>query len=207
MAASCSFCFSAADLPQDYLPDIAPQMEKQELPVEAWSRDGSSKLGDGKLLLIDNQINTTSGTLRLKAIFPNPEHKLWPNLFVKSRLEVTVQKDALVVAATVVQRGPDGTFAWVINPDGTAKAQPVEVARSLGDTVIVSKGLTEGEQVVVEGQSQLRPGVHVNPNAGNKSAPQAGQGQPQAQQPADGGTHRRQARAGDREGQPMQRAE
>jgi multidrug efflux system membrane fusion protein len=157
-------------LPQDNLPDIAPQMEKGELPVEAWSRDGSTKLGTGRLLLIDNQINATTGTLRLKAIFPNPSHVLWPNQFVKSRLRVSVQKDALVVASTVVQRGPEGTFAWVINQDGTAKVQPVTVARTLGDAVIVTGGLIEGEQVVVEGQTALRPGVKVNPRDPNANA-------------------------------------
>lgn len=192
-------------LPQDNLPDIAPQMEKGELSVEAWSRDGSTKLAAGRLLLIDNQINTTTGTLRLKAIFPNPNHALWPNQFVKSRLQVSVQKDALVVAATVVQRGPDGTFAWVINQDGSAKVQPVKVGRTLADTVIVSGGLVEGEQVVVEGQTALRPGVKVNPREPNASA---GGGAPGASDNADGGTrgHGKKGTGAPQEGAALQTA-
>jgi multidrug efflux system membrane fusion protein len=185
-------------LPQDNLPEIAPQMEKGELTVEAWSRDGSTRLGAGRLLLIDNQINTTTGTLRLKAIFSNPNHVLWPNQFVKSRLQVSVQKDALVVASTVVQRGPEGTFAWVINQDGTAKVQPVTVARTLADTVIVTGGLIEGEQVVVEGQTALRPGVKVNPRDPNANASDN----------ADGGArgHGRKGTGAPPEGAALQRA-
>ena len=188
-------------LPQDDLPDIAEQMGRGELPVESWSREGTAKLGEGKLLLIDNQINATTGTLRLKAIFPNPQHTLWPNQFVKSRLLVTTQKDALVVPATVVQRGPDGNFAWVVGADSTASARPVEVARTLGDSVLIGKGLAVGEQVVVEGQTALR--------AGSKVAMRDANGKPDGA--GAGGNKKAQARgekgAAPLEGAPMQRAQ
>jgi len=187
------------NLPQDNLPDIAPQMLKSELPVEAWSREGATKLGAGRLLLIDNQINTATATLRLKAIFPNPEHKLWPNQFVKARLLVSTRKDALVVAATAVQRGPDGTFAWVVGSDSAVTVRPVEVERSLGDQVVISKGLNEGEQVVVEGQAQLRAGSKVQPRDAN-ARPAAPGSETQAAQNAQANGQAPGAHGGKRKG-------
>ncbi len=172
-------------LPQDDLAAVAPEMQKRELAVEAWSRDGASKLGEGKLLLIDNQINQQTGTLRLKAIFPNAAHALWPNQFIKARLLVSTRKDALVVAATAVQRGPDGTFAWVIGKEQTVSVRAVEVERSLGEQLVISKGLVEGEQVVTEGQALLRANSKVQPR--DASARPAGE-QPQAQK---GAQHKR----------------
>jgi multidrug efflux system membrane fusion protein len=148
-------------LPQDELPRIAPQLSRGELPVEAWSRDGQTRLGTGKLELIDNQINQTTATVRLKAIFDNPQHMLWPNQFVKARLRVTTRTDALVVPATAVQRGPEGTFVYVIQPDQTVLSRPVDIELTQGEIALVAKGLSAGEQVVVEGQGQLRSGARV----------------------------------------------
>jgi multidrug efflux system membrane fusion protein len=148
-------------LPQDDLPAITQGMAGGTLPVEARSRDGDRVLGQGKLMVIDNQINEATSTVRLKAVFDNPTLALWPNQFVKARLHIATRKQAIVVPAVVVQHGPQGTFAYVVGADSTAAVRPITVEAIQGETAIVSKGLTPGEEVVVEGQAQLRPGSRV----------------------------------------------
>src|SRR5439155_23457461 len=140
---------------------VAQQMELGKLAVEAWSRDGNTKLGTGELLLIDNQINQNTATMRLKAMFANPQRVLWPNQFVKARLLVSVRKGAIVVPITAVQRGPDGTFAYVVGADETVQARNIEVDLTQGDIASISRGLTPGELVVTDGASALRPGAKV----------------------------------------------
>ncbi len=161
-------------LPQDDLPRVMTELAKSPLPVEAWSRDGAQKLAQGNLALVDNQINASTATLRLKAVFPNPQRLLWPNQFVKARMLLTTRKDALTVPSTVPQRGPEGAFAYVIQPDQTVQPRPIEVELTQGDLAIVARGLNEGEQVVVDGQSQLRPGskVQARPAAAQQARPQ-----------------------------------
>jgi membrane fusion protein, multidrug efflux system len=151
-------------LPQDDLPRIARLRADDPSPmkVQAMSRDGNDLLATGELGLIDNQINQNTATIRLKAIFANPKRTLWPNQFVQSRLELTVQKGALVIPAVAVQRGPQGTFVYVVADDLKAAVRPVELDSIQGETAVVSKGLNPGERVVVEGQSQLRPGARVS---------------------------------------------
>ncbi len=166
-------------LPQDELPRVMGQLAAGQLPVEAWSRDGGQKLATGQLALIDNQINAATATLRLKAVFPNPQRLLWPNQFVKARLLLTTRKDALVVPATVPQRGPEGTFAYVIEQDQTVQPRPIEVEITEGDLAVIARGLTEGEHVVADGQSQLRAGAKVAPRA-------AGSGQQRPLREGDG---------------------
>jgi membrane fusion protein, multidrug efflux system len=162
-------------LPQDELPRVMHQLAQGALPVEAWSRDGAQKLSTGQLALVDNQINAATATMRLKAVFPNPQHLLWPNQFVKARLLLTTRKDALIVPATVPQRGPEGVFAYVIQGDQTVQPRPIEVEITEGDVAVISRGLTEGEKVVADGQSQLR--------AGSKVSPRPPGGGPQQQRP------------------------
>jgi multidrug efflux system membrane fusion protein len=175
-------------LPQDDLTRVLQQLAAGAMPVEAWSRDGAVKLATGKLGLVDNQINANTATLKLKAIFPNPNHLLWPNQFVKARLLLTTQKNALTVPSTVPQRGPDGTFAYVIQQDQTVQPRPIEIEVTEGDTAVISKGLNEGEQVVVDGQNQLRAGSKVQVRQvgqGAQKAPREGAvdgQQPQQQQ-------------------------
>jgi multidrug efflux system membrane fusion protein len=157
-------------LPQDDLPDIARQQMVGPLEVEARSRDGSQMLGKGQLLLIDNQINQGTATIRLKAVFPNPTHVLWPNEFVKTRLRLLVRKDALVIPAAAVQRGPQGTFVYVVDGE-KADMRTVTLERIEGESALISQGLSSGERVVREGQSQLRPGARVSlRDAGQKAA-------------------------------------
>jgi multidrug efflux system membrane fusion protein len=147
-------------LPQDDLPDVAKQQAAGALPVEARSRDGAQLLGTGTLELIDNQINQGTATMRLKAIFPNPDRALWPNQFVKARLRLTVRKGALVIPAVAVQRGPQGSFVYVAKGD-QAELRTVVVERIEGEDALISQGLADGEKVVREGQSLLRPGAKL----------------------------------------------
>src|SRR5262249_9197150 len=127
------------------------------------SRDGLKQLGVGKLAVVDNQINQATATLRLKALLPNPDKALWPNQFVKARLLLDTQKDALVIPAAAVQRGPKGTFVYLVGADKLAQARDVLVALTPGDIAVIGSGLVVGDHVVVEGANQLRPGTPVAP--------------------------------------------
>ncbi len=144
-------------LPEDVLPSVTAAMARGDVPVEAWSRDGTQKLGQGTVFVLDNQINQATATLRLKCKVPNPARTLWPNQFVKARLLVETRQGAIVIPAAAVQRGPQGTFVYLA-VDGKAQNRPVDVALTVGDLAIVGKGLQPGESVVIEGQNQLRPG-------------------------------------------------
>lgn len=155
-------------LPQDELPRVSAALARGPLKVDAVARDGGKKLAEGELLLVDNQVNATTGTIKLKATFPNAEKLLWPNAFVKARLAVSVEKDSLVVPDTVVQRGPDGPFAYVVDGD-RAVVRPIEVVAVQAGQAIVKKGLTAGEKVVVDGQSQLKPGGKIVVRGGGAS--------------------------------------
>ena len=157
-------------LPEDDLPKISAKQQQAPLVVEAYARDGVTKLGKGELLVIDNQINTTTATIRLKATFKNPDRVLWPNEFVKARLVVTTKKGAIVVPAAAIQRGPSGVFVYVVGDDGTAQPRPCEVETTQGEIAIIAKGVRAGERVITDGQSQLAPGSRVaarpQPSAG-----------------------------------------
>ncbi len=144
-------------LPEDDLVRVNRELKKAPLDVDAYSRDGSAKLASGKLALVDNEINQATATLKLKAVFSNPDRTLWPNQFVKIRLLLNIRSNALVVPASVVQRGPQGTFAYVILADDTVDMRPIEIDSQAGDLVIIAKGLQAGERVVADGQSLLRP--------------------------------------------------
>jgi membrane fusion protein, multidrug efflux system len=170
-------------LPQDELPRVAGELARRNLPVELYGRDGSATLGKGELTAVDNQINLNTATVRLKAVVPNRDRQLWPNQFVKVRLMLAPSKDALVVPATAVQRGPAGVFAFVIGEGDVVTARPIEVASTQGDVALVAKGIAEGDRVVADGGNQLRAGSKVAVrDAGARPgspAPQAGtQGTP-----------------------------
>jgi membrane fusion protein, multidrug efflux system len=152
-------------LPQDDLSKVMAAMTVGKLKVQALSRDGGSVLGTGDLEVVDNQINTATATIRLKAVFPNPKHTLWPNQFVKSRLMLGMRKDALVIPAVAVQNGPTGTFVYVVGDEKKATPRPVEVALIESDLAVISKGIATGDAVVTEGQFQLKPGAPVEPRA------------------------------------------
>jgi multidrug efflux system membrane fusion protein len=147
-------------VPQDELPRIAAAMQAGEVKAEIQARDGDTKLADGKLYAIDNQINAATATLRVKVQVANPEHRLWPNQFVKVRFLVETVRQALVVPGSALQRGPQGTYVYVVGEDGKVSQRPIE-GTPAGDLAILRGKLEAGEQVVTDGQSQLRPGSSV----------------------------------------------
>ena len=136
-----------------------------QLPVEAYDRDQRRKLSTGTLLTIDNQIDQTTGTVRLKAVFPNADNRLFPNQFVNARLQLDLKRGATVVPAAAIQRSPQGSFVYVVKSGQTVEARPVTVSVTDGDDVAIDTGLTVGEQVVVDGADRLRDGSQVAPQA------------------------------------------
>ncbi len=168
-------------LPEDDLGEIARQMAKGPLSARAFSRDEKIDYGSGQVALIDNQINQATGTLRLKVLFPNPDHVLWPNQFVKVRVLLSTRKDAIVVATSVVQHGPQGSFAYVVKSDQTVEARTIKVGPVQGDQTLIEGGLEAGEVVVTDGQYKLRPGSRVTFKPAEASKPAADAGQSTAQ--------------------------
>jgi multidrug efflux system membrane fusion protein len=163
-------------LPEDELPRISAAQRRGDVPIEVWSRDGLALLGKGTLIVVDNQINQTTATLKLKASVPNPGRALWPNQFVKGRLLVDTEKGALIVPAAAVQRGPQGTFVYVVGADDTAAVKPIVLSAITGELAILKSGVAAGERVVVEGQNQIRPGTKVSSRSGEVAKEQDGKG-------------------------------
>jgi multidrug efflux system membrane fusion protein len=164
-------------LPEDNLPSVQQHMRKGQLQVLAYSRDDQTKLATGTLLTIDNQIDPTTGTGKLKAIFDNRDNSLWPNQFVNARLLLEVRKNNTVVPAAAVQRGPQGTYVFTVKPDKTAEMRPVTVAFSEAGNAAISQGIAPGESVVTDGQDKLQPGspVEVRGGASNGGGGKASQ--------------------------------
>src|SRR5713101_4258174 len=149
-------------LPEDSIPSVLAQLERRApLQVEAYDREQRRKLSIGSLLTIDNQVDPSTGTVRLKAVFPNADHGLFPNQFVNARLRLDVKRGVTVVPAAAIQRSPRGPFVYVVTPERTVEARPVTVAITDGDTVSIDAGLRVGEQVVVDGAERLRDGSRV----------------------------------------------
>jgi len=163
-------------LPEDVLPTVAKQMKSGALEVDAFSRDDQTKLASGKLLTIDNQIDPTTGTAKLKAVFDNRENMLWPNQFVNADLLLEMRKNSTVVPTAAILRGPQGTFVYAVNPDKTVQDKMVTVTLTQGDTTIVTGGVNPGETVVTDGQDKLQRGSLIvpriiAPNTGNGALP------------------------------------
>jgi multidrug efflux system membrane fusion protein len=154
-------------LPQDVLDEIqAQKAQGAPLKVVALRRDDKTVIDEGTLALIDNQIDQTTGTIRLKATFPNANNALWPGEFISARLMLNVAHGVVTVPAPVVQRGPAGTYAYVIKPDDTVEMRPIQLTQIRDGVAVVAHGLAAGERVVVDGQYKLRPGVRVDATAG-----------------------------------------
>lgn len=150
-------------LPEDNLPEVSAQMKKGvQLTVEAFSRDDKTKLADGKLLTIDNQIDQTTGTVKLKSQFDNHDLSLWPNQFVNIRLFLSTRKDATVIPSAAIQRGAAGTFVYVVKTDNKADVRQIQLEFIEGNLAVVKEGLTPGEQVVIDGQDKLQAGSAVS---------------------------------------------
>lgn len=156
-------------LPEDDLPRVMAEMRGRQLAVEAYGRDNNVKLGTGKLLTIDNQIDPSTGTIKLKSEFENPQLSLWPNQFVNVRLLLSERKGAIVVPSAAVQNGSQGTFVYVVGKDHKADVQPVRVDFTQGNQSVIRQGLHAGDDVVVDGGDKIEPGAVVvthmsNPN-------------------------------------------
>ncbi|HWK60017.1 MAG TPA: efflux RND transporter periplasmic adaptor subunit [Eoetvoesiella sp.] len=150
-------------LPEDAFQQInqALHASADPLAVMAYPRNSLQPLGQGRLVLLNNQIDTTSGTIELKASFGNARHKLWPGQYVNARLILGERKQALTMPAAVVQRGPEGVYAYVVDADNRVRIQPIQLVDIQDGTAVVEKGLSVGERVVLDGQYKLKPGLRV----------------------------------------------
>jgi multidrug efflux system membrane fusion protein len=156
-------------LPQSEFVAIQQQMAKGPLPVLAYSQDDTTRLDEGKLDLIDNQIVQTTGTIRLRASFPNAKRLLWPGELVNARLLLDTRHDGLTIAASAVQQGPSGSFVWVIGSNGTVQTRAVTIAEISDGQALVDSGLQSGENVVAQGQYRLQPGAFIRELRGNEA--------------------------------------
>jgi membrane fusion protein, multidrug efflux system len=154
---SVMFTLAAADIPE-----VQEALAKGPVKAIALSADGKTELDTGTLAAIDNQVNTTSGTITLKAIFPNPDRKLWPGMFVNVRVVTRVQDNGLTVPLDAIQQGPQGQFVFVVDADRKVAMQPVSVRETLNGEALIDKGLSAGETVVVRGQYRLTPRTVVS---------------------------------------------
>jgi multidrug efflux system membrane fusion protein len=176
-------------LPEDNLQLVVQHMKGNRLEVQAWNRDDTQQIGDGRLETIDNQIDPNTGTFRLKAVFDNRDNALYPNQFVNARLQVYTRKNAITIPAAAVQRGTQGTYAYVVKQDdsggATVESRPIKVVLTEGTLAVLDSGLRPGEQVVTDGQEKLQPGSKVEAQeagqpvggaGGNRPGRQAGGG-------------------------------
>jgi multidrug efflux system membrane fusion protein len=154
-------CTVVFTLPQGDLGPVREAMLQGTVSVLAYDQNDTTKLADGKLLLINNQIDQNTSTIQLKAEFPNENERLWPGEFVRVRILITTRKEAVTVPPIAVQRGPDGFYVWVIKPDNTVEQRPIDAKIVDEDIAIAANGLTAGEKVVVNGQSRLDVGTHI----------------------------------------------
>ncbi|MDQ2842377.1 MAG: efflux RND transporter periplasmic adaptor subunit [Acidobacteriota bacterium] len=162
------------NIPEDQLPAVLQKLRRgAKLRTEAFDRDGRTKLADGTLLTVDNQIDQTTGTSKLKTVFPNTNLALFPNQFVNVRLWLDTQRDVLIIPAVAIQRGPTGTFVYSVRDDNTVAVRSVKIGLAQGNNVSIEDGLKAGEKVVVDGAEKLTEGMKVTlrqPNSNANSA-------------------------------------
>ncbi len=149
-------------IPEDNLALVLAKLQAgKQLPVEAYARDDKRKLADGSLLTIDNQVDPTTGTVRFRAVFPNKNYELFPGQFVNAHLMVDVIVGAVVVPASATQRGPRGTYVYVVKTDNTVTQRPIEMRETQQGQTVIKSGVAPGELVVVDGAERLRDGARV----------------------------------------------
>lgn len=177
-------------LPQDQLPQVNAKLRSgAQLNVEAYDRDDTAKIATGKLLTIDNQIDPTTGTYKLKSIFNNEANSLFPNQFVNIHLLVDTKHDLTIIPTPAIQRGPQGTYVYAVGSDNTVKIRTVTIAQTTGSSIGLSGGLSPGDVVVIDGQDKLQDGSKVTPSfSGGSGGAQRGTaaqtaGQPGSQTP------------------------
>ena len=172
-------------LPQDQLPQVAGKLRNGgQLSVDAYDRDNTLKIESGKLLTIDNQIDTSTGTYKLKAVFNNQQNQLFPNQFVNVHLLVDTKRNLVIVPTPAIQRGPQGTYVYVVQNGNTAKIQNVAIALSADNNTGISSGLSAGDVVVTDGQDKLQDDTKVNPSTSPTGATSTDANANGAQQPS-----------------------
>jgi multidrug efflux system membrane fusion protein len=159
-------------LPSRALDDIRQASDRGQIEVIAFDQDNRLPLSTGKLLMIDNAVDQTTATIRLKALFPNADDKLWPGEFVNARLLLETRSNAIVVPSTALQRGPQGLYTWVVTANNIAEVRQIQVGPTSGDSTIIDSGVNEGERVVIDGQYKLQTNSPVSVS----SPPAAGAG-------------------------------
>jgi multidrug efflux system membrane fusion protein len=162
--------FVSFTVPQETFEEIRRNQAAGPLKVVAYASDDKTALSDGTLTLIDNRIDTTTGTAHLKATFANADERLWPGEFVNARLIVATRKDAVTVPVQTVMQGPDGAYLYAIKPDDTVERRQIEVLATQDDLTVIGKGLAKGERVVVDGQYRLSTGAKVKIEAPQPAA-------------------------------------
>jgi len=153
-------------LPEDQLPTVAQHMKNTTLLVDAFSRDDQTKLATGKLLTIDNEIDQTTGTAKLKAVFDNKDNQLWPNQFVNANLLLETRKNSTVLPTAAILRGPQGAFVYAAKPDNSVEARNVTISLTQGNTTVITSGVNPGDTVVTDGQDKLQTGSKIAPRSG-----------------------------------------
>ena len=172
-------------LPQDQLPQVMGKLHgSAQLSVEAWDRDDTTKITGGKLATIDNQIDVTTGTYKLKAVFSNDNNMLFPNQFVNVHLLVDTKHDITLVPVAAIQRGPQGTYVYIAAAGNVAKIQAVTVAQTTGNLVGLASGVSAGTNVVIDGQDKLQDGTQINPTVAPMPTVAAAVNAPSAASPA-----------------------
>ena len=161
-------------LPSMLLPDVRAALARDAVEVVAFDQKNRQALATGKLLLVDNAIDQATATIRLKALFPNEDERLWPGDFVNARLLLETRANAIAVPTAAVQRGPQGMFTWVVTERNTAEPRPIEVGPTTDGVTIITAGLSEGERVITDGQYKVRRGATVS--AASPQAADAGSG-------------------------------
>ena len=180
-------------LPQDQLPMVNAKLRSGiQLAVDAYDRDDTARIATGKLQTIDNQIDVTTGTYKLKSIFSNEDNALFPNQFVNVHLLVDTKRNLTIVPVAAIQRGPQGTYVYAAGSDNTVKIRTVTVAQTTGNSAGLNAGLNPGDVVVIDGQDKLQDGTKINPSpatgaSGSAPAPaHSGQGTTQTGNPSKG---------------------
>jgi len=176
-------------LPEDQLQTVAKHMKNSTLQVDAYARDNQTKLATGKLQTIDNQIDQTTGTAKLKAVFDNTDSQLWPNQFVNANLLLETRKNSTVLPTAAILRGPQGTFVYALKPDKTVEARAIGISLTQGNITTITSGLNPGDMVVTDGQDKLQTGSKVEPRANAPSSTPSGRngkGLPASEAPSSG---------------------
>lgn len=165
-------------LPEEAFEQLSAALHRGTVTATALSRDDQEELDHGTVELIDNEIDQTTGTIRIKVNLPNKQRRLWPGQFVNVRAMTQMQRQVLTMPADALQRGPDGTFTYVVQPDSTIRVAPLTTGEQTGDIVVVEKGLAAGDKVVASNQYRLQPGslIRANPGPGAPEVARSGSG-------------------------------